>query len=242
MAWYENWFDSPYYKILYQDRDDLEAAAFVEKLLKLLDPQAGSLMLDIACGDGRFARQLAGHGYDVTGIDLSHCAIEVAKAHEADNLHFYIQDMRMPFYINYYDYAFNFFTSFGYFRYDRDHKLAARSFAACLKKGGTLVIDYFNYEYVRHNLVSAATVHRGSYTFDITKRDERRHIVKDISFTDADGKHRTYKERVAGFSPSDFKEMFGSAGLQLLHIFGDYQLTAYDEQTSPRMVMVFKKA
>jgi hypothetical protein len=33
MDWFENWFDSPYYKILYQNRDEVEAQEFVEQLL-----------------------------------------------------------------------------------------------------------------------------------------------------------------------------------------------------------------
>ncbi|MBI1692779.1 MAG: hypothetical protein FYV88_5020, partial [Bacteroidetes bacterium] len=34
-----------------------------------------------------------------------------------------------PFWINYFDYAFNFFTSFGYFRTRREHDNAIRSLA-----------------------------------------------------------------------------------------------------------------
>ena len=119
MDWYKNWFGSPFYKILYQNRDELEAREFVENLRAYLQPPPGCAMLDIACGEGRFARQLAEHGFDVTGIDISHESIEVAKAFETDNLQFFMQDMRFPFYINYFDYAFNFFTSFGYFAHDQ---------------------------------------------------------------------------------------------------------------------------
>src|ERR1700761_2297077 len=118
--WFENWFGSPFYKILYQNRDELEAQAFVETLIDYLQPFPGSRMLDIACGEGRYAVQLAEKNYDVTGIDISRISIEKAKAYEDEHLHFFVQDMRFPFYINYFDYAFNFFTSFGYFTHTRD--------------------------------------------------------------------------------------------------------------------------
>ncbi len=239
--WFESWFGSPYYKILYQNRDEQEAQAFVETLLGHLAPPASSRMLDIACGEGRFAVQLAEHGYDVTGIDLSHPSIEKAKSFEHDRLHFYVHDMRMPFYINYFDYAFNFFTSFGYFAHDRDHLLAARSFANGLKKGGTLVVDYLNRDYVLDRMTPEAVIQRGSYTFDIKKRLERNHIIKDISFIDADHKPRHYTESVAAFSLEDFIGIFNKAGLSLEQTFGDYQLNAYDKQQSPRMIMIFKK-
>ena len=241
MNWFENWFGSPYYKILYQNRDEYEAQEFVENLLGYLQPRAGSSMLDIACGEGRFAKQLAEHGYDVTGIDISHSSIETAKASETDSLRFFVQDMRLPFYINYFDYAFNFFTSFGYFAHMRDHALAARSFAAALREDGILVIDYLNADQVVSNIVTEETVQRGSYTFRITRKLERSHIIKEISFTDADMKPRHYTETVAAFTLSDFIKMFRPAGMHLVSTFGDYKLGPYDPISSPRLIMVFKK-
>src|SRR3989442_1504176 len=119
--WFERWFSSPYYRILYQHRDELEAEEFVGHLVEYLQPLPESRMVDIACGEGRFSIELAERGFDETGIDLSHTSIEIAKAHESEHVRFFVHDMRMPFYINYFDYAFNFFTSFGYFTYVRDH-------------------------------------------------------------------------------------------------------------------------
>lgn len=241
MDWYKNWFGSPYYKILYQNRDEVEAQEFVENLLRYLNPPANSVMLDIACGEGRFARQLAEHGYDVTGIDLSVNSIETAKAYESDNLQFFVQDMRMPFYINYFDYAFNFFTSFGYFANDRDHVLAAKSFAGALKPNGLLVIDYLNFEQVMAKFVESETIDRGGYTFNINRRVERNHIIKDISFLDDAKIERKYCESVAGFSLADFNKLFRAAGMGLVATFGDYQLNSYDPIDSPRLIMIFKK-
>jgi len=241
MDWYKNWFGSPFYKILYQNRDELEAQEFVENLIGYLQPAPGSTMLDIACGEGRFARQLAEHGFDVTGIDISHESIEKAKAYETDNLQFFVQDMRFPFYINYFDYAFNFFTSFGYFAHDRDHALAAKSFAVALKKNGILVIDYLNYEQVLANFVPEENIQRGSYKFKITRRLERNHVIKEISFTDADKKTRQYTESVAAFSLADFIKLFKPTEMSLVSTFGDYQLTPYHPIDSPRLIMIFKK-
>ena len=198
-------------------------------------------MLDIACGEGRFARQLAGHGYDVTGIDISHHSIESAKEFESERLQFFVQDMRFPFYINYFNYAFNFFTSFGYFTNARDHALAAKSFAAALKSNGLLVIDYLNYEQVLANFVHEETVERGSYTFNIKRFTEHNHIVKDISFIDAEGNLRNYRESVAAFSLSDFNKLFRAAGMALVGTFGDYHLSPYHPVDSPRLIMIFKK-
>jgi SAM-dependent methyltransferase len=241
MDWYKNWFGSPFYKILYQNRDEFEAQEFVENLLGYLQPTPGCSMLDIACGEGRFAKQLAEHGFNVTGIDISIESIETAKAYETDNLQFFTQDMRFPFYINYFDYAFNFFTSFGYFAHNRDHALAAKSFAAALKKNGILVIDYLNYEQVIANFVPEETIHRGDNTFIITRRLENNHIVKEINFMDEDNIPRVYTESVAAFSLANFIKMFKAANMSLITTFGDYQLNPYHPIDSPRLIMVFKK-
>ena len=239
--WFESWFGSPYYRILYQHRDELEAEAFVDHLVKYLQPLPGSRMVDIACGEGRFSIELADRGYDVTGIDLSHNSIEKAKAHENEHLHFYVHDMRMPFYINYFDYAFNFFTSFGYFANARDHQLAAKSFASGLKKNGLLVLDYLNKDRAQIQLVPEETVQRGSYTFYIKRRLEAGHFLKEITFTDADGKERKYVESVAAFGLSQFIDMFRKAGMSLVGTFGNYKLEEYNPLDSPRLIMIFKK-
>jgi SAM-dependent methyltransferase len=241
MDLYDNWFGSPFYKILYQNRDEFEAQEFVVQLIKYLQPPVGSRMLDIACGEGRFAKLLTAQGFDVKGIDISNAAIETAKASETDNLEFFVHDMRFPFYINYFDYAFNFFTSFGYFANARDHALAARSFAAGLKKDGILVIDYLNYEHVMENLVPQEVMQRGSYTFTITRTIRQNHIIKEISFIDGNKKEHKYVESVAAFSLADFNKMFRAAGMSLVGAFGDYQLHPYHPVDSPRLIMIFKK-
>ncbi len=241
MDWFENWFGSPHYKILYQNRDEFEAQEFVENLIKYLNPANSSKMLDIACGEGRFARQLAEHGFDVTGIDISKESICAAKACESSNLQFFTHDMRLPFYINYFDYSFNFFTSFGYFSHDRDHLSAARAFAASLKPDGLLVIDYLNVEHVMANLVTEETIERGKYTFRIKRRIERNHFIKEINFIDDNNQPGKFTESVAAFTLSDFIRMFKTADMALTGTFGDYQLNDYHPVDSPRLIMTFKK-
>jgi SAM-dependent methyltransferase len=239
--WFELWFGSPYYRILYQHRDELEAEEFVGHLINYLQPLPGSRMVDIACGEGRFSIELAEKGFDVIGIDLSHTSIEVAKGAESDHLRFFVHDMRMPFYINYFDYAFNFFTSFGYFAHMRDHQLAARSFAKGLKKGGILVLDYLNSQRAELRLVPEEEVIRGSYTFNIRRKIEHGHFVKDISFLDANGKSKHFVESVAAFGLTEFIRLFRNADMSLVATFGNYKLDEYDPLESPRLIMVFKK-
>lgn len=241
ISWYEQWFNSPYYKVLYQNRDNNEAEDFTEALLQYLQPKEGSRMADIGCGEGRFAVQFANQGFDVIGIDLAENRIEKALEMERENLHFFVHDMRMPFYINYFDFSFNLFTSFGYFASQRDNQLAAHSFAGGLKKGGKLIVDYLNSDWVLQQLKPYEIVEREGIKFDIQKDYDGRHIIKHIRFTDDQGVAKHYTERVSAFSLQDFETLFSNAELTLEATFGDYSLAPFVSKTSPRLIMVFKK-
>lgn len=241
ISWFESWFNSPYYKVLYQNRDITEAEDFTEALLRYLKPETASRIVDIGCGEGRFSVQFANNGYDVTGIDLAEKRIEKALEMERENLHFFVHDMRLPFYINYFDYAFNLFTSFGYFASERDNQLAANSFAGGLKKGGKLVVDYLNSDWVLQHLKPYEIVEREGIKFDIQKDYNGRHIIKHIRFTDDEGVPKHYTERVSAFLLQDFITLFANAGLTLEATFGDYNLSPFVSKTSPRLIMIFKK-
>lgn len=239
--WFANWFNSPYYHQLYQHRDQSEATAFINTLIDYLQPPAHSSMIDIACGEGRHSFSLAKKGFEVVGIDLATASIQKAKQYKLPNLSFYVQDMRLPSFINYFDYAFNFFTSFGYFDSPRDHQAAAHQFANCLKPGGVLVIDYLNEIKSRRELVSQESVVRQERTFDLLRYVKDGYFIKEICFKDAEGKSRCYHERVAAFGLQDFENFFGKAGLTLQQTFGDYQLQPFDPENSPRLILIFEK-
>ena len=240
--WFKNWFNSPYYHQLYFNRDTSEAAAFINKLIAYLKPATGSTMLDVACGKGRHSMQLASNGFDVTGIDLSEDSIKEALQQQGEKLHFYQHDMRLPFRINYFDYAFNFFTSFGYFKTQREHDNAVRTIAQSLKPGGTFVMDYLNVHYSEDHTVHHSEKEINGVNFIITKWYDEDYFYKKITLEDeALQEPLVYTEKVAKFSLGDFTEMFAYQGMQIQEVFGDYSFTHYDIRKSPRLVMIAKK-
>lgn len=242
-SWYKDWFSSPYYHLLYKNRSEEEAFAFIDTLIQYLKPQPNSTMLDVACGKGRHSKALAEMGFDVTGIDLSFNSIEEAKQDEHDHLHFYRHDMRLPFWINYFDYAFNFFTSFGYFRTRREHDNAIRTIAQSIKAKGTLVIDYLNVHYEEDHLQQSITKQVDDVCFHISKWHDEEHFFKQIQVTDntsAAPKH-LFTERVAKFTLGDFTDMLAYQHMQVQEVFGDYQLNSYDVKKSPRLIIIAKK-
>jgi 2-polyprenyl-3-methyl-5-hydroxy-6-metoxy-1,4-benzoquinol methylase len=241
-TWFKDWFNSPYYHQLYFNRDDKEAAAFIDNLINYLKPLPGSSMLDVACGKGRHSLQLANKGFDVTGIDLSDDSITEALQYETDTLHFYNHDMRLPSWINYFDYAFNFFTSFGYFKTRREHDNAIRTIAQAIKMNGTFVMDFLNVHYAEDQLVHQSEKEIEGINFIITKWYDETHFYKKIIIEDESLEEPLiYTEKVAKFSLGDFTEMFAYQGLQIQEVHGDYSFANYDVKKSPRMVMIAKK-
>ena len=238
--WFAEWFDSPYYHILYKNRDEAEAKLFLDRLLVELQPKPNARMLDLACGKGRYSIYLAEKGYSVIGVDLSVKSIEHAREFENDHLSFYTQDMREPFYINYFDYIFNFFTSFGYFEDDRDHYRTIANMAKGLRKGGTVVLDFLNKSWVEKNLKARRQKTINGIQFKMTTKVKHGFIVKKIRF-----KHRghTYRfqEEVRALMLKDFEQMFAAAGLEIVQLFGDYHLNPYVEKSSERLILLAKK-
>jgi SAM-dependent methyltransferase len=240
--WFKEWFNSPYYHKLYFEHDEKEAANFITRLLSLLQPAPSARLLDVACGRGRHSKLLAAKGFDVTGIDLAPASIAIAKQQEHTNLHFYQHDMRLPFWINYFDYAFNFFTSFGYFRTEREHYNAIRTIAQALKPQGTVVVDYLNVHYAEDHLVHKQEKIIDHVTYYLTKWFDETHFYKKIVIDDeALTEPLEFTEKVAKFTLGDFNDMFAFHHLQIQHVFGDYSLGTYDVKSSPRMIMIAKK-
>jgi SAM-dependent methyltransferase len=240
--WYKVWFNSPFYHKLYFERDDKEAENFIDQLIRYLNPAAASRMLDTACGKGRHSKKLASHGFIVTGIDISPDSIAFASQFENDNLSFFEHDMRLPFWGNYFDYIFNFFTSFGYFRTRREHDDAIRTLASGLKPGGTFVIDYLNTHYAEQHLVHNEIKKTGNTSYEIRRWDDDTHFYKRILITDPLLiTPLEYTEKIAKFSLGDFTDMLSYQGLQIQEVFGDYDLTGYDINKTPRLIILAQK-
>ena len=241
-AWYKDWFNSSFYHKLYFERDEKEAANFIHQLLLHLKPAAGSRMLDVACGKGRHSKTLAAEGYIVTGIDISQDSIAFAKQFENENLDFFVHDMRLPFWGNYFDYAFNFFTSFGYFKTRREHDDAIRTIAKSLKPGGRLIIDYLNVHYAEDHLIQHEVKQIENTTYEIHRWHDATHFFKKIVVTDPQLTDPIiYTEKVAKFNLGDFTDMLSFQGMQVQEVFGDYQFGAYDVRKTPRLIVIAEK-
>jgi SAM-dependent methyltransferase len=240
--WFASWFDSEHYHRLYANRDQHEAAAFVDRLIERLDPAPAATMLDLGCGSGRHSRSLAGLGFDVTGIDLSAASLTLARQQAGPPVRFIEQDMRSPFGAGVFDYVFSLFTSFGYFEDPRDHVTVIRNIARSLTAGGTLVLDYLNVHHAGRNLIAGEAVSRGEARYLITRWSDSQAFFKRIVVEDpALDAPLEHVERVAKFALADFRQLLARAGFTIDCVFGDYELGRFDPARSPRVIIVARK-
>jgi cyclopropane fatty-acyl-phospholipid synthase-like methyltransferase len=237
-SWFDTWFDSKYYHILYKERDDVDAQKFINHLVHYLNVEPNAKVLDIACGRGRHALHLHQLGYDVTGIDLSENSINFAKQYETKGLRFLTQDKRVPLNETF-DLVLNLFTSFGYFDNDNEHITFLKAIKAQVNEMGLAVIDFLNANYVKNNIIPEEIKVIEGIEFHIKRYFEDNKIIKDIAFEDQ-GEKFHFQEKVQAYELEDFEKLFESSDLYLLETFGDYNLNKYYKQTSDRLVMIIK--
>jgi SAM-dependent methyltransferase len=238
--WFSTWFDSPYYHILYSNRDGRDAKLFLDNLLAYLHPKPSEKILDLACGKGRHSLYLNQKGYDVTGVDLSEQSIQYASQFTNERLRFAVHDMREVYKTETFDFVLNLFTSFGYFGSETENVVALCAAAASLKHGGKLVMDFMNTDQTIANLTAHEEKEVQGIKFRISRGVENGFIIKTICFTDK-GQDYRFEERVRALREEDFLEYFKMAQLRLVEVFGDYQLSPYNRDNSERMIFVVKK-
>lgn len=239
-GWYKQWFNSPYYYTLYKNRNTAEAENFVAKLVQYLQLPSNTKVLDVACGKGRHSVAMAAMNLDVVGVDLSEEAIKEAQTQAHAHLQFFIHDMRLPFWVNYFEVVVNLFTSFGYFNTQREHQNALRTMCQALKPGGKLVIDYLNFLPIVQQLPAEHSIEEEGIQFHIKKWSNTRHIIKNIEVNDGAHKH-SFTEQVAIFSLQDFESMLSAYQVQIIAVFGNYQLQPFHADTSDRLIIIAEK-
>jgi SAM-dependent methyltransferase len=238
-AWFENWFDSPYYHLLYQDHNQAEADSFIRQLVDYLQPPSGSRFLDTACGKGRHCVALAKNGFDTVGCDLSRASIQAAQQNANEHLRFYVHDMRQSFPEGNFDYALNLFTSFGYFDDDQGHLQALCTIHDALKPGGLLIIDFMNAAKVIRTLQTRKTKTINGITFREHREAVASRLLNHIEVDDH-GQIHHFEECLQILFLSDFQTMFKKIGFKLEQIMDD-TFKPFDAANSNRLIMICKK-
>ncbi|MCF8322730.1 MAG: methyltransferase domain-containing protein [Flavobacterium sp.] len=236
--WFASWFDTPYYHILYKERNYREAQVFMDNLTHYLNLPEKAKVLDLACGKGRHAIYLNQLGFEVVGADLSENSIAEASKNQNATLHFQVHDMRETFDAKF-DAIFNLFTSFGYFENDEDNLTTLKAMKSSLTEYGFAVIDFMNVNQVINTIVPEEIKRVENIDFHIKRYVADGHIYKEIDFEDQ-GEKFHFTEKVQALTLQDFEALMKEAGIFLLDVFGDYKLKKFHKNDSERLIMIFK--
>jgi len=221
-------------------------------ICRMLNLPKRSKVLDLCCGDGRIAMQLARLGHDVTGLDLSFPMVGVAQ-HKAELANLHIRwvhaDMREMGFEDEFDAVINISTSFGYFANESDDAKTLHSVHTVLTRCGKLLLDLENVYYLSHmyRLYGAAPNYQPVNRFrdwveEATLFDPISHTIKVKLRLWYNGK--VVKEVRGGYrvySLSEIRRVLESCGFHIQSTYGDFNLRPYDIN-SPRMIIICEKS
>jgi 2-polyprenyl-3-methyl-5-hydroxy-6-metoxy-1,4-benzoquinol methylase len=223
--WYETLFEN--YAHTY-DREAFTQGTFQE--VTFIEREIGfdktKRILDIGCGTGRHAIELAKRGYIVTGIDLSESQLKLAREKATEvgvDIKFEQGDARTLKYKDEYDVALILCEGgFALMETDEMNFAILQGVAHALKSGGTFILTTLNAFYpLTHSLeefMNSNTVEGTSsgHAFDkMTLRD-----ISTFEVIDDDGHTRTLHCNERYYIPSEITWMLKSLHFSKVEIFG----------------------
>jgi SAM-dependent methyltransferase len=147
--WWEELFNDDYLRTM-EKVTDAQVGTEVDFIETSLGLERGGTMLDLACGTGRQAIELARRGYEVVAFDLSLQMLARAgdEAQERDvKLNFVQGDMRDMTFEAQFDGVYCWNTAFGYFDEEKNAHVIDRVHRA-LKAGGLFLLDVVNRDFI----------------------------------------------------------------------------------------------
>lgn len=213
------------------EETEQEAAQVVE----LLGLQPGDLVLDAACGFGRFAAALSRHGIEAVGIDISTAAIAEAQR-RCPGPRYLVHDLTQPLPdgVGPFDALVNVYSSFGYGLTESEDQEMLACFQRALRPGGWIVMQLSDLERSRHRLRSdAEPVVRWTNgvreTLTVDFSTGRLHVEYEL---DGDVVH----SRIRMYEKEDLGRMLEAAGFSDVSMYGDF--TGKPKEPADRLVLV----
>jgi len=243
MPWYKEWFNSENYLKVYSHRNDAEAERLVNLIEKNVKLKNDALVLDMACGAGRHAIAFAKKGFNVTAVDLSERLISEAKRNAIAakvNIDFILSDILDFETDKHFGLVLNLFTSIGYFDKDEENFAVIRKGYEVSEKGGFIVLDYFNKEFLLENLVPTSVISENGIRITQNRSIINNRVVKKITI-EKDNSIEQFYESVRLYSYDEMKSILTKTGFVVLKELGDFYGSDYKRKTSPRLIFFAEK-
>ncbi|MCH7738003.1 MAG: class I SAM-dependent methyltransferase [Chloroflexi bacterium] len=222
-----------------------QAAVEVDAILSLTSVAPSARVLDLCCGMGRHALELARRGFSVTGVDRTVKFLDQARQQareEGLTIEFLRQDMRAFRQPNSFDMALNLNTSFGYFEDPADDLQVIRNIHASLLPGGILVLQTIGKEVLARIFQERDWSEIEGSLFLQERRpaeDWGRMDVRWIKITSGQREEWSFTHRL--FAATELAALMREAGFQSVKTYGDLEGGPYDN-TARKLVIVAQKA
>ena len=265
--WFEDVFSEDYIKTI-----DIPPPEYVKREVDFIEESLGiereGVILDLACGRGEHAIDLALRGYNVVGVDLSPVALGAAhenlkkalalrasKAGAKDTPKegqkdppgkpsFLRADMRTLDFEENFDGAYCWATSFGYFD-DETNLVVLKKLHRALRQGGMLLIDVANRDFIAPRSPSLVWFEGdGCVCMDDMCVDfltSRLKVKRTAMFEDGHSRELEYSIRI--YSVDALGKLLQMAGFKVVEVTG---LIAHPGvffgSESPRLIVLAERA
>jgi SAM-dependent methyltransferase len=233
--WWRTWF-GPAYLSLYDDYLAERTPIEVDQLEVVLELQPPGRILDLACGQGRHGIELARRGYEVTGVDLSDYLLDVAAARARAagvKLRLVKGDMREVLAGARFDVALSLFTSFGYFRDQRDDGKVLRAAAKMLSPGGRFLLEVMNGQREREQFEPKQWFAVGKTAVmeerQLDERGRRLVVRRTVSTPNA---RETDLHAIRLYSGPELEAALREAGFAHVRLYGDWNGEALTDSST----------
>ena len=244
--WWDELFGDDFLRTMDRltDRQVKAETNFIEESLAV---QKGGIILDLACGTGQHAVEMASRGYNVVGYDLSVAMLARAadEAHDrAQKLNFLQGDMRDMGFEEMFDGVYCWSTSFGYFD-DEKNQLVASRIHRSLRKGGMLLLDLANRDFVTQRQPSLVWFEgEGCVCMDEMRVDfitSRLKVKRMVMLEDGRTREMDYSIRL--YTLHELGRMLHDVGFKVTEVSGlPATPGVFMGADSPRLIVLAEKA
>jgi SAM-dependent methyltransferase len=241
---FEDLFDPEEYLYFLEDtlraEDTPRQCDFLESALRL---QPASRVLDLGCGHGRHAIELASRGHHVLGVDLIAGFLQIA-AREAEargvEVGLVQADMRAFTAEAAFDAVVCLFDAFGFFTDDDDRRVLANALSA-LVPGGHLLLDLRPRE-VLARLPASSVLDKGNGDLMIDRHhfDVESGRLVDRRTTIRAGKVREVAFSVRLYSFTELRSILRDVGFEVAGFYGGYDGAPATVESSRMLVLARK--